>query len=156
MFSLRWPGPMTAEPELIPARMVNEFVYCPRLFYLEWVDGRFEDSDDTVLGRQVHRAVDTEAGAAPLPEDGDLLAARSLTLSSSQLEIVARLDLVEGQAGQVVPIDIKKGRPQPDGDPWPSDEIQVVLQAMSSPTTDTASTMPRCTTRRPAIGWQSS
>lgn len=29
-------------PELLPARMLNEFIYCPRLFYLEWVepDGR--------------------------------------------------------------------------------------------------------------------
>jgi len=116
--------------EMMPARMVNEFVYCPRLFYLEWVDGRFEDSDDTVIGRHVHRAVDTESGPAPLPEDGDLLAARSLTLSSETLGVVARLDLVEGDGGSVVPVDFKKGRPQPDGSPWPSDEVQVVLQAL--------------------------
>lgn len=118
------------QPELMPARMVNEYVYCPRLFYLEWVDGRFEESDDTVVGRHVHRAVDTEAGAAPLPEDGDLLAARSLMLSSPTLGVVARLDLVEGTGGAVVPVDFKKGRPQPDGTAWPSDEVQVVLQAM--------------------------
>ena len=24
-------------PDLIPARMLNEFAYCPRLAYLEWV-----------------------------------------------------------------------------------------------------------------------
>lgn len=24
-------------PALLPVRMLNEFVYCPRLFYLEWV-----------------------------------------------------------------------------------------------------------------------
>src|SRR5215468_10417022 len=93
-------------------------------------DGRFEDSDDTVLGRHVHRAVDTETGPAPLPEDGDLLAARSLTLSSPVLGVVARLDLVEGGEGSVVPVDYKKGSPQPDGSPWPSDEVQVVLQAL--------------------------
>jgi len=118
------------EQEMMPARMVNEFVYCPRLFYLEWVDGRFEDSDDTVVGRHVHRAVDTESGPAPLPDDGDLLAARSLTLSSETLGVVAKLDLVEGDGGSVVPVDFKKGRPQPDGSPWPSDEVQVVLQAL--------------------------
>ena len=116
--------------ELIPARMVNEFVYCPRLFFLEWVDGRFEESDDTALGKRVHRVVDVEAGAAPLPEDGDLLAARSLMLSSSALGVVAKMDVVEGSAGLVVPVDFKKGRPQPDGSPWPSDEVQVLLQAM--------------------------
>ncbi len=47
---------MTAPvPELVPARMVNEFSYCPRLFFLEWVQSRFEDNDDTAEGRYVHR-----------------------------------------------------------------------------------------------------
>ncbi len=45
-------------PKVVPARMVNEFEYCPRLFYLEWVQGRFEDNSDTVEGRYVHRKVD--------------------------------------------------------------------------------------------------
>src|SRR6266566_4086661 len=29
---------MTEGAELVPARMVNGFAYCPRLFFLEWVD----------------------------------------------------------------------------------------------------------------------
>lgn len=33
--------------ELLPARMLNEFIHCPRLFYLEWVDARWADNDDT-------------------------------------------------------------------------------------------------------------
>lgn len=33
---------MVAEREpLVPARMINEWVYCPRLAYLEWVDGEW-------------------------------------------------------------------------------------------------------------------
>jgi CRISPR-associated protein Cas1 len=28
--------------------MVNEFQYCPRLAYLEWVQGEWADSADTV------------------------------------------------------------------------------------------------------------
>ena len=118
------------DDDLLPARMVNEFVYCPRLFYLEWVEARFAESDDTRLGRQVHRRVDTEAGAAPLPEEGELRAARSLMLSSQELGVIAKLDLVEGEGGLVVPVDYKKGAPQPDGSPWPSDEVQVCLQAL--------------------------
>ncbi|HTT85512.1 MAG TPA: hypothetical protein VMF67_18690 [Rhizomicrobium sp.] len=31
--------PATGEMPLVPARMVNEYVYCPRLAWLEWVDG---------------------------------------------------------------------------------------------------------------------
>jgi CRISPR-associated protein Cas1 len=118
------------ELDLLPARMVNEFVYCPRLFYLEWVEARFADNDDTRLGRYVHRRVDTEVGAAPLPGEGELVAARSLTLSSQQLGVIARIDIVEGDGEAVVPIDYKKGAPQPDGAPWPSDEVQVCLQAL--------------------------
>ena len=45
-------------PELIPARMLNEFSYCPRLAYLEWVQGEFADSLDTLEGRFGHRRVD--------------------------------------------------------------------------------------------------
>jgi CRISP-associated protein Cas1 len=28
--------PITEVPELVPARMLNEYAYCPRLFFLEW------------------------------------------------------------------------------------------------------------------------
>jgi CRISPR-associated protein Cas1 len=118
------------DPHLLPARMLNEYVYCPRLFYLEWVESRFADNDDTRLGRQVHRRVDVESGAAPLPEDGDLRAARSVMLSSELIGVTAKLDLIEGEGGSVVPIDFKKGSLQADGSPWPSDEVQVCLHAM--------------------------
>ncbi len=115
---------------LLPARMVNEFVYCPRLFYLEWVEARFADNDDTRLGQQIHRKVDVESGAAPLPEEGELRRARSITISSERLGVIAKLDLIEGDGDTVVPVDYKKGSPQPDGMPWPSDEVQVCLQAL--------------------------
>jgi CRISPR-associated protein Cas1 len=31
----------SAPPDYLPARMVNEFVYCPRLFFYEFVEGIF-------------------------------------------------------------------------------------------------------------------
>lgn len=119
-------------PELVPARMVNEFAYCPRLFFLEWVQGRFADSDDTVEGRYEHRAVEEESGAAPLPEEeGDLIAARSLPLSSPELGVVARVDLVEGDGGAVRPIDVKKGCP-PDNPErsWEPERVQLCIQGL--------------------------
>ena len=36
------------EPQQIPARMLNEFVYCQRLFYYEFVEGVFVESVDRV------------------------------------------------------------------------------------------------------------
>jgi hypothetical protein len=32
---------------LLPARMLNEFAYCPRLWYIEWVQGECADGEDT-------------------------------------------------------------------------------------------------------------
>lgn len=127
---------MTAEtqspdvPELVPARMVNEFAYCPRLFFLEWVQSRFADNADTVEGRYHHRVVDKPTGRAPLPdEQPELKVARSLMLSSTALGLVAKADLVEGAPdGEVVPVDYKKGTP-PDNpeQSWEPERVQLCV-----------------------------
>src|SRR5437016_2449605 len=59
----------SALPDLLPARMLNEFVYCPRLFYYEWVEGAFKHSVDTLDGEAKHSRVDTEPGAMPKPNE---------------------------------------------------------------------------------------
>ena len=33
--------------------MINELVYCPRLFHLEWVSQLFADNEFTAVGAQV-------------------------------------------------------------------------------------------------------
>ena len=40
-----------ASPEQLPARMINEFSYCPRLFYLEYVQQEWDHSADTLEGK---------------------------------------------------------------------------------------------------------
>ena len=45
--------------------MLNEYAYCPRLAYLEWVQGEFDDSVDTIEGRFQHRRVDRPSGELP-------------------------------------------------------------------------------------------
>ncbi|WP_206663624.1 CRISPR-associated endonuclease Cas4g/Cas1g [Prescottella subtropica] len=121
---------MVEQPDLLPARMLNEFVYCPRLFYLEWVDSRWADSEDTVQGDWTHRKVDRKAGVLPSPDDVEFLGrATSVRLESSRLGLVAVVDRIEGRGGTVVPVDVKKGRPGKDGRPWPADRIQVLAQS---------------------------
>lgn len=121
-------------PETVPARMVNEFVYCPRLFYLEWVQGRFATSDDVEEGLYVHRVVDQPSGDLPDPDDDlerfDGRTSRSFWLTSSDLGISAKIDLVEVDGGSVVPVDYKKGHPDRSGGVWPSDAVQSTLQAL--------------------------
>jgi len=51
--------------DLLPARMLNEFVYCPRLFYYEHVEGIFLHSTDTKRGAAEHARVDAGQGALP-------------------------------------------------------------------------------------------
>jgi CRISPR-associated protein Cas1 len=121
---------LTEVPELVPARMLNEYAFCPRLFFLEWVDQLWESSSDTAEGDRLHGRVDAGGGAAPLPGEGDVKAARSVELASERLGITAKLDLLEGEGGGVVPVDTKKGRPARDGTPWDADAVQVCAQVL--------------------------
>lgn len=117
-------------PDLLPARMLNEFVYCPRLFYLEWVDHRWADNADTAQGRFVHRGVDRDGRPMPPPEAvEEMQRARSVQLEDHRLGVVAVIDRVDHSDGTVSPVDFKKGSPDPDGRAWPADEMQVFVQA---------------------------
>ena len=63
---------MSTEPvsDLIPARMLNEYAYYPRLCWIEWVEGEFADSADTVDGTFQHRRVDRESDKLPEADRG--------------------------------------------------------------------------------------
>jgi CRISPR-associated protein Cas1 len=121
-------------PDYLPARMVNEYAYCPRLFFLEWVEGVFVESADTVEGKAVHARVDSGAGRLAAPEDAEPeWRTRSVTLSSERHRLIAKIDLVEGEGQRATPVDYKRGRPRegPGGlEPWPSDRVQLAVQAI--------------------------
>ena len=113
------------EPQQIPARMMNEFVYCRRLFYYEFVEGVFVESADTLRGAAIHERVDSGTGAlpaakrkagAPTPKaeteanpspnsagkepETETIHSRSVQMGSERLGIVAKMDLVEVHAEQ--------------------------------------------------------
>lgn len=117
-----------AEPQQIPARMMNEFAYCQRLFYYEFVEGVFVENADTLRGAAIHQRVDSGSGALPAAktkkksektttedkpsESADVPAkeaeaennepetihSRSVQMGSERLGIVAKMDLVESKA----------------------------------------------------------
>lgn len=124
-----------ADPlEQIPARMLNEFTYCPRLYFLEHVQQEWAHSTDTLEGRFVHRRVDQEAGAMPTAEnlaEQVKLHSRSVLLGSDMLGAVARIDLIESDDGKVIPVDYKRGAPPdtPEG-AWEPERVQVCLQGL--------------------------
>jgi CRISP-associated protein Cas1 len=122
-------------PDYLPARMVNEYVYCPRLFFYEWVDGVFRESADTVEGSAQHKRVDKPGKGIPPPEDlGDQnIHSRSVMLSSERWGVIAKMDLVEAEDGKVTPVDYKRGRPREENDSieiWPADRVQLGTQAI--------------------------
>jgi len=116
-----------SEPQQIPARMLNEFVYCQRLFYYEFVEGVFVESVDTVRGGAIHQRVDSGSGALPAakkkskpekkkaedetatlaavtstePEaqntEPETIHSRSVQMGSERLGVVAKMDLVESK-----------------------------------------------------------
>ncbi|MGE3344419.1 MAG: CRISPR-associated endonuclease Cas1 [Vicinamibacterales bacterium] len=130
--SLRRP---VALPQYLPARMLNEFVYCPRLFFYEWVEGVFAHNADTVEGALRHDTLGEKPEALPPPSDVDTerIHSRAVSLSSEQHGLVAAIDLVEGSGGVVSPVDYKHGAPREvDGDltAWDPDRVQVCVQAL--------------------------
>ncbi|HLK12290.1 MAG TPA: CRISPR-associated endonuclease Cas1 [Candidatus Binatia bacterium] len=115
--------------------MLNEFVYCPRLFFYEWVEGLFAHNADTVEGSLRHEKLERKADALPAPDEagGERIHSRSVSLASDRHRLIATIDLVEGEGDAVVPVDYKRGRPQ-DGEDgpeaWPADKAQVCAQAL--------------------------
>ena len=129
--------PSSPVPALVPVRMLNEHVYCPRLAYLEWVDQRFVDSGDTARGTFAHRRVDQPRGKPPpierLDADDDLArpASTAIEIGSERLGIVARIDVLESGGHGVVPVEFKVGSPR-EGDSvlWPPEQIQLCAQVL--------------------------
>ena len=106
------------ELPLMPVRRLNNYVYCPRLFYLQWVENLFEENADTVAGSAVHRQADKptrfddekmEALRTGLPE-GMLI--RSLRVENAELGLCGVVDIVEGGLEGIELVDYKKGSPR--------------------------------------------
>lgn len=132
-----------ADEDLIPVRMLNEFTYCPRLAYLEWVQGEFTDNLDTRQGSFGHRNVD-KPSTRPVPDsdechqaqenqahDEGLLKTRALTLSAPREGLVAKLDVLELDGLIATPVEYKKG-PIPDNpeQSWEPERVQLCAQGL--------------------------
>jgi CRISPR-associated protein Cas1 len=100
-------------PDLLPARILNEHVYCPRLAYLEWVGRQFTHK------RRHRRGF---RGAPPRrPRAGRAAGARWPRGGTGEHGLIAKIDLLEPRDRSVVPVEYKRGRPwsaeQPLRDP---------------------------------------
>src|SRR5690606_6864755 len=132
-------------PDLLPVRMLNEYAYCPRLFHLMHVDGRWADNVYTLEGTEAHRRVDRLDHVLPDPnadegvdpdatgDDGDErpTISRSVALASERLGITAKLDLVSTAGDEAVPVDTKRGRvPNNPERSWEPERVQLMAQGL--------------------------
>jgi CRISP-associated protein Cas1 len=133
-------------PALVPARMINEVLFCERLLYLEWAQSEWADNAFTVEGNAVHRRSDEPKGALPDPDraadrdaDGDEgpaealpYRATSVWLSSDELGLTAKIDVVEGEGdGPPTPIEYKRGKiPDVPGQAYLPERAQIGAQLM--------------------------
>jgi len=129
---------LAAATDYLPARMLNELTYCPRLFFYEHVEGVFVHNRETVEGAIRHSRVDQKTDDLPSPEellDSERpVRSRSVTMSSERHRVIAKMDLIESDGQQVIPVDYKRGRPRrtDDGQPeaWDADQTQLAVQAL--------------------------
>ncbi len=114
---LRTDGSLETHP-MMGVRNLHNFVYCPRLFYFQWVENIFQENADTVAGTHLHRNVDKPSHLEDptnlgLPEGAKL---RSLRLESESLGLVGVVDVVEGGPDGAEIIDYKKGSARRDAE----------------------------------------
>lgn len=116
-------------PDLIPASMLAAFAYCPRLCYIQFVQGEFQDSAETVDGRLQHAWVDAEQDAIP---DFQPFHARSVSLTAPQAGVCCRIDLLEGDGKLVTPVEYKRGEaPKTPAGPYEPYQIQLCAQCLA-------------------------
>ncbi len=96
---------------MISASQLNTYLFCPRLLFLEAVLGCEGSNIPSEEGRFLH----------------DKLASEEIYLESESLGLCGKLDVYRQEG---IPVEYKRGRPQPDGSPWPGHATQLCAMGM--------------------------
>ena len=127
---------MTATPDAqpIPLRALNQVTYCPRLYYLQYVDCVMPTNEHVESGLHDHRRVDEPELANKTRKEGDAKRSRGVHLSSDALGISGILDVIEEKDGVSYPVETKHGSAPRDDDgrptTWENDAVQLCGQAL--------------------------
>lgn len=112
--------------DFLPLSYLNTFVFCPRRFYYEFIEGEMRINEHVAEGQIRHERVDAQMGERC--EDGKRVR-RRVYVASGELKLAGYLDVVEEEDGQIVPVEYKKGKVGRAG-PWPNDQVQLCAGAM--------------------------
>ncbi len=125
---------VTANAQPIPVRGLNQVTYCPRLYYLQYVDCVMPVNEHVAGGLFDHRRVDQPDLANKTRKEGDANRSRGVHLSSETLGISGILDVIEEKDGASYPVETKHGSAPRDDDgrptTWDNDAVQLCGQAL--------------------------
>jgi CRISPR-associated protein Cas1 len=121
-------------PDPIPVRALNQVTYCPRLYFLQYVDAVMPVNEHVEAGLFDHRRVDSPELAGKSRTERGGAASRSVALSSTTLGISGVLDVIEEKNGEQYPVETKHGSTPHDesgrATVWENDAVQLCAQAM--------------------------
>ena len=107
----------------IPLSQINTYVFCPRRFYYESIEGHQVINDHVEEGKIKHETVHT---AVTDRKKGDKTLSRRQYLASDVLGVSGYTDLVEEKDGIPYPVEFKKAG---TGN-WLNDQVQLCLQGL--------------------------
>lgn len=101
----------------MPVRRLHNYLYCPRLFYLQWVEDLFVENAETTSGSAVHKRVDEPSHLREQDLDmSERAALRSVAVHSERLGLTGIVDLIEDTGNGRQLLDYKRGAPRRDED----------------------------------------
>src|SRR5579862_4405854 len=115
-------------PDPIPLRALNQVTYCPRLYYLQYVDAVMPTNEHVESGLHDHRRVDEPELANKTRKEGDANRSRGVHLSSETLGLSGVLDVIEERGDEAYPVETKHGSAPRDeagrATTWDNDAVQ--------------------------------
>ena len=112
--------PQEDSADLLPVMALHALAYCPRLFYLENVEGQRVANAKVYAGRELHSALERKHGD-------------SIQVDSRRLGLRGRVDFIRSEQEGLIPVEVKRGRAKRTDTGltgWPSDLLQVTAYAM--------------------------
>ena len=124
------PGPLPPAPSplppapclLLPISMINQYAYCPRRFWLMYVQGEMLVNAAVFEGTLQHERVHT-AGTSQVQGE---VRYRRVRLWSDRLGLTGFADLVEEHDGILTPVEYKRGKIGR----WLNDHLQLCAQVL--------------------------
>ncbi len=113
---------MATPPDYLPLSFLNQLLYCPRRFWLMFMQSEWQENAPVLDGTFRHK----RAHDPGTQRDEFGRAERSIHVWSDALRVAGVADFIEERNGTLVPLEHKRGKMGQ----WLNDHVQVCAQAM--------------------------